>query len=210
MLAPTCVKGIKRGQARDLARVVLGLLGEADPGQAVHGEVAGLPALDPLHAGRLDKRALRLSVGIVFQSYNLFPHLTALQNIMLAPTLPEPDWPISATTSPRPTSNETPSSTFSGPKLLWTLAGKLINNSIFQPFIIFVTVALFYFAICYPLSAWSRGRGGLAGAGLADQRHHLAAADLERDAVQHLQRAENCRRPASSSTTRSSSPSSSS
>ena len=36
-------------------------------------------------------------------------------------------------------------------------AGKLINNSIFQPFIIFVTVALFYFAICYPLSAWSRG-----------------------------------------------------
>ena len=36
-------------------------------------------------------------------------------------------------------------------------AGKLINNSIFQPFIIFVTVAIFYFAICYPLSAWSRG-----------------------------------------------------
>ncbi|PIK70778.1 amino acid ABC transporter permease, partial [Methylobacterium frigidaeris] len=36
-------------------------------------------------------------------------------------------------------------------------AGKLINNSIFQPFIIFVTVAMFYFAICYPLSAWSRG-----------------------------------------------------
>ncbi|TGD98804.1 amino acid ABC transporter permease [Methylobacterium nonmethylotrophicum] len=36
-------------------------------------------------------------------------------------------------------------------------AGKLINNSVFQPFIIFVTVAIFYFAICYPLSAWSRG-----------------------------------------------------
>ncbi|MFE1599232.1 amino acid ABC transporter permease [Methylobacterium sp. ID0610] len=36
-------------------------------------------------------------------------------------------------------------------------AGKLINNSIFQPFIIFVTVAGFYFVICYPLSAWSRG-----------------------------------------------------
>ncbi|KTS15147.1 phosphate ABC transporter ATP-binding protein [Methylobacterium indicum] len=39
-----------------------------------------------IHAPGLDKRALRLSVGIVFQSYNLFPHLTALQNIMLAPT----------------------------------------------------------------------------------------------------------------------------
>ena len=39
-----------------------------------------------IHSPALDKRALRLSVGIVFQSYNLFPHLTALQNIMLAPT----------------------------------------------------------------------------------------------------------------------------
>ncbi|WP_159995305.1 amino acid ABC transporter permease [Roseomonas sp. 18066] len=36
-------------------------------------------------------------------------------------------------------------------------AGKLINNSIFQPFVVFVTVACFYFIICYPLSAWSRG-----------------------------------------------------
>ena len=35
---------------------------------------------------KLDKRALRQDVGIVFQSYNLFPHLTAEQNIMLAPT----------------------------------------------------------------------------------------------------------------------------
>ncbi|MFE1599233.1 amino acid ABC transporter ATP-binding protein [Methylobacterium sp. ID0610] len=39
-----------------------------------------------IHSPDLDKRALRLAVGIVFQSYNLFPHLTALQNIMLAPT----------------------------------------------------------------------------------------------------------------------------
>ena len=30
-------------------------------------------------------RALRKDVGIVFQSYNLFPHLTIEQNIMLAP-----------------------------------------------------------------------------------------------------------------------------
>lgn len=33
----------------------------------------------------LDLRALRREVGIVFQSYNLFPHLTVEQNIMLAP-----------------------------------------------------------------------------------------------------------------------------
>jgi polar amino acid transport system ATP-binding protein len=34
---------------------------------------------------RLDLRQLRRDVGIVFQSYNLFPHLTAAENIALAP-----------------------------------------------------------------------------------------------------------------------------
>src|SRR5258707_15503801 len=29
--------------------------------------------------------ALRTRVGMVFQSFNLFPHMTALENIMLAP-----------------------------------------------------------------------------------------------------------------------------
>ena len=38
-----------------------------------------------VHDPKLDRRALRCDVGIVFQSYNLFPHLTAEQNIMLAP-----------------------------------------------------------------------------------------------------------------------------
>ena len=33
----------------------------------------------------IDLKALRLDVGIVFQSYNLFPHLTIEQNITLAP-----------------------------------------------------------------------------------------------------------------------------
>lgn len=33
----------------------------------------------------LDKLSLRKKVGIVFQQYNLFPHKTALQNIMMAP-----------------------------------------------------------------------------------------------------------------------------
>ncbi|MBP2227991.1 polar amino acid transport system ATP-binding protein [Azospirillum agricola] len=39
-----------------------------------------------VHDPALDRRALRRDVGIVFQSYNLFPHLTVEQNIMLAPT----------------------------------------------------------------------------------------------------------------------------
>jgi polar amino acid transport system ATP-binding protein len=33
----------------------------------------------------VDLDALRREVGIVFQSYNLFPHLTVLQNVILAP-----------------------------------------------------------------------------------------------------------------------------
>ena len=37
-----------------------------------------------IHSSDLDKRALRRDVGIVFQSYNLFPHLTVLENASLA------------------------------------------------------------------------------------------------------------------------------
>jgi len=33
----------------------------------------------------LDKLELRKKVGMVFQQYNLFPHKTALENIMMAP-----------------------------------------------------------------------------------------------------------------------------
>ena len=35
-------------------------------------------------------------------------------------------------------------------------AGQVINNSTFQPFVIFVLVAALYFSLCYPLSVWSR------------------------------------------------------
>jgi polar amino acid transport system ATP-binding protein len=38
-----------------------------------------------VHDHALDKLALRRRVGVVFQQYNLFPHKTALQNIMMAP-----------------------------------------------------------------------------------------------------------------------------
>ncbi len=56
-----------------------------------------LNGLEPIQAGeiwidgmRLDHhktniRAVRAEVGMVFQSFNLFPHLTALRNVMLAP-----------------------------------------------------------------------------------------------------------------------------
>jgi polar amino acid transport system ATP-binding protein len=38
-----------------------------------------------VHDAALNLRELRKDVGIVFQSYNLFPHLTVRQNITLAP-----------------------------------------------------------------------------------------------------------------------------
>ncbi|MYD75610.1 MAG: amino acid ABC transporter ATP-binding protein [Gammaproteobacteria bacterium] len=40
-----------------------------------------------VHDPDLDKLELRKKVGIVFQQYNLFPHKTALENIMMAPLL---------------------------------------------------------------------------------------------------------------------------
>jgi len=43
--------------------------------------VEGIEVNDPA----LDKLKLRKKVGMVFQQYNLFPHKTALQNIMMAP-----------------------------------------------------------------------------------------------------------------------------
>jgi len=43
-------------------------------------EACGHRVEDP----KLDLRALRRDIGMVFQSYNLFPHMTVAQNIMLA------------------------------------------------------------------------------------------------------------------------------
>ena len=57
-----CVNGLERVQAGDI--VVLG--------DAITQRGVNLPAL-------------RTRVGMVFQSFNLFPHMTALENIMLAP-----------------------------------------------------------------------------------------------------------------------------
>jgi len=44
-------------------------------------KVEGQEVNDP----KLDKLELRKKVGMVFQQYNLFPHKTALQNVMMAP-----------------------------------------------------------------------------------------------------------------------------
>src|SRR5262249_19101524 len=51
-------------------------------------DIAGFrlsPALS--HGHRAELRRLRASVGMVFQQFNLFPHLTALGNVTLAPVV---------------------------------------------------------------------------------------------------------------------------
>ena len=35
--------------------------------------------------GKVDANAVRRNIGIVFQAFNLFPHMTVLQNVTLAP-----------------------------------------------------------------------------------------------------------------------------
>jgi polar amino acid transport system ATP-binding protein len=64
--------------------------------------------LEPIQSGRIwfedqkvndpntDLRRLRQQVGIVFQSYNLFPHLSVERNITLAPTVVKKMAPLAA------------------------------------------------------------------------------------------------------------------
>ncbi len=56
------------------------LLEEVDDGVI---EVAGQEVTDP----RVDADAVRARIGMVFQAYNLFPHLRVLDNVALAPRL---------------------------------------------------------------------------------------------------------------------------
>ena len=60
-----CINGLEQVDAGTIA------LGEPDP----------LVVSDP----RVDLDAVRRRAGIVFQSYNLFPHMTVLDNVTLAP-----------------------------------------------------------------------------------------------------------------------------
>ena len=73
-----CVIGPSGSGKSTFLRCLNGLE-EASAGQVwVHGA--------PVHAAATDIDALRRRVGMVFQRFNLFPHKTVLENIVLAPT----------------------------------------------------------------------------------------------------------------------------
>jgi len=72
-----CVIGPSGSGKSTLIRCI-NALNDIDSGSI---KVEGREVNDP----DLDKLALRKKVGMVFQQYNLFPHKTALENIMMAP-----------------------------------------------------------------------------------------------------------------------------
>ena len=72
-----CIIGPSGSGKSTLLRCVNALL----PVSSGSIEIDGIQVNDPA----LDKIALRRKVGMVFQQYNLFPHRTALQNVMMAP-----------------------------------------------------------------------------------------------------------------------------
>ncbi len=74
-----CVIGPSGSGKSTLIRCV-NALNDIQAGQIT---VCGIDLTDP----KLDKLELRKRVGMVFQQYNLFPHKTALENIIMAPTL---------------------------------------------------------------------------------------------------------------------------
>ena len=72
-----CLIGASGSGKSTLLRCI-NLLEPLDDGEIwLDGKDIGEPGIDP--------RPVRQRVGMVFQSYNLFPHMTARQNVMLAP-----------------------------------------------------------------------------------------------------------------------------
>jgi ABC-type polar amino acid transport system ATPase subunit len=88
------LKGVRLDVARGEVVVIIG-----PSGSGKSTMLRCLNYLEPVQSGeiwidgiRLDHhktniRAVRAEVGMVFQSFNLFPHLTTLRNVMLAPVV---------------------------------------------------------------------------------------------------------------------------
>lgn len=87
---------VLKGIDLDIARGdVVALIGRSGSGKStLLRAINGLETIDQgeievdgiaIHDGQGDLRALRMKIGMVFQQFNLFPHLTAGENVMLAP-----------------------------------------------------------------------------------------------------------------------------
>ena len=74
-----CLIGSSGSGKSTLLRCV-NLLEPIDAGRIV---VAG----DEITSNRVDVNRVRRRIGIVFQAFNLFPHMSVLRNVTLAPTL---------------------------------------------------------------------------------------------------------------------------
>ncbi len=73
----TCLIGASGSGKSTLLRT-LNLLDPLDDGTIhLNGADISTPGLDP--------QPIRQKIGIVFQSFNLFPHMTTIENVMLAP-----------------------------------------------------------------------------------------------------------------------------
>ena len=72
-----CLIGASGAGKSTLLRCI-NLLEHTEDGEIfLYGEDIAIPGLDP--------QAARKKIGMVFQNFNLFPHMTALENAMLAP-----------------------------------------------------------------------------------------------------------------------------
>ena len=87
---------VLRGVSLEVAKhEVVCLIGASGSGKSTL--LRCINALEPIHAGEIrvdgdvvsghgvDVNRLRRNVGMVFQSYNLFPHMSVLRNVTLAP-----------------------------------------------------------------------------------------------------------------------------
>jgi ABC-type polar amino acid transport system ATPase subunit len=76
------------GSGKTTVLRAISLLGLLDSGYVtLNGSLHGYTEVDSGHTPLPERRlaACRRQVGMVFQQFNLFPHLTALENVMLAP-----------------------------------------------------------------------------------------------------------------------------
>ena len=87
---------VLKGVSMDVRkREVICIIGPSGSGKSTL--IRCVNALNPINSGsitvegqevndpKLDKLELRKKVGMVFQQYNLFPHKTAIENVMMAP-----------------------------------------------------------------------------------------------------------------------------